>query len=429
MSNDKICSLSEAERFAKRKLNFIILQIRQQFGHIKDMDEILDMLLKEINNMPLIISYETKITVVLAVIDKVIAELNLSNTLEYIQFKNNIKRLYRPLPIGQSIFYNSLIGLGISAICITAFTLVSLYTAPLWLSIIATGLFAGAVTYLSGLLYGFINDLFAVNMNLPYFLLGHNPNQFTVFKSNKPLVQATTWGFLATFGLTIPAAIIFTIAISITAIFVPIATFILPALIILMPIVTLAAEWFAQRSKKALLNNLPITDWNESGLNESQVEALEIMAPTREAKASWYANSSRNLFGYACVPLIGVASLATIITISALNSALPAILFSSALFATFMPVGFAAVVLIALVTVGIYTHYNKNKIIDNEYKLFDVDENIDSLNADPVATNDETGEKTLLPGRTFLGNPWASSKENTPIDNDNFERDAILHFS
>lgn len=65
------------------------------------------------------------------------------------------------------------IGVGVSALFIALFIATSFVAAPVWLGILSTALFAASVTFLSTLVYGVVNDLFATKATLPYFLLGH----------------------------------------------------------------------------------------------------------------------------------------------------------------------------------------------------------------------------------------------------------------
>ena len=87
--------------------------------------------------------------------------------------------------------------LGIVAAAIAFFVIVSFLGLTGGWVIAANALFAGAVAYLSGILYGICNDMFAARSNLPYFLLGHQYSQTTFFLSNDPNVQAIGWGVLA----------------------------------------------------------------------------------------------------------------------------------------------------------------------------------------------------------------------------------------
>ena len=267
----------------------------------------------------------------------------------------------------RTLVKSGFIGVGISAIVVILFTVVSLVGAPLWITVIATALFSSSVAYLSALLYGVVNDLIATRSNLAYFLLGHQPQQHSVLPTNDPSAQGIAWGILATFGPAFIASIVFGVAILITAAFVPIATFLAPVMLIVTPLIALVADIFAKFHKKKYLVDYDMTD-EEIGSNDYQRNGLKKMSPNNEDKAAWIVNGYRNGFGYLVVPIVGVCALATIVTLSAVSTFLPVALFS-AIIATIIPVVFATVAILALAGAGIYIYVNRNKQIDNRYKL------------------------------------------------------------
>ncbi|GGI86003.1 hypothetical protein GCM10007966_13270 [Legionella impletisoli] len=274
------------------------------------------------------------------------------------------------------------VGLGISGFGVALFTLTSLIAAPVWITVLSTAIFAGSVTYLSALLYGVVNDLFATKSNLSYFLLGHQPQQHSMLRTNDPIAQGIGWGIAATFGPALIASILFAISVAIMASFIPVATFILPITLLAMPLIALGAELFARNKAKEYcekgygieiededhkkknvyipLDHLPL------GSNEYQREGLR--NATKEEKATWLANSDRNLFGFTKVPLIGLGVLVALITLSCLSPILPVALFSP-LAAMIIPVALAAFTVLTLVAGGIYLHVNRNKQLPNQLKL------------------------------------------------------------
>lgn len=260
------------------------------------------------------------------------------------------------------------IGIGISTLFIALFALTAYIAMPVWLSVIITGLFTGGVTYLSGIMYGVVNDLYATQMNLPYFLLGHQPQQVSLLKTNDPYAQGIAWGVAATFGPVVIAAIIFTIVATIAAALVPLATFTLPVIMVAMPLIAIGAEFYAQHRIKEILKNEKFKSIFFH-TNHYQTSGLRFMCPTDIEKAAWFANSDRNMFGFTKVPLIGIAFLVLLVTLSAVSGTLPAILISSAVVTTFIPVGFALVTALSLGAAGCYMHLNKDRQIDDRYKL------------------------------------------------------------
>ena len=69
-------------------------------------------------------------------------------------------------------------------------------------------------------------------------MLGHQRGQRALVESNNPNVLACSWGMMASGALSL----IFAIALGITAIFVPIATFVLPSLTFSLPFLILFFE-------------------------------------------------------------------------------------------------------------------------------------------------------------------------------------------
>lgn len=80
-----------------------------------------------------------------------------------------------------SVLKAGFIGIALSALAVLLFTAAALLGAPMWLGFISNALFATAATYIAALIYGVVNDLFATKANLPYFLLGHQPQQNSVY--------------------------------------------------------------------------------------------------------------------------------------------------------------------------------------------------------------------------------------------------------
>lgn len=99
------------------------------------------------------------------------------------------------------------------------------------------------------------------------------------------------------------------------------------------------------------------------------------MCPTNEERAAWYANSDRNLFGFTKVPLIGLGALIGLIVLSGISMFLPPVLFISPIIAIAIPAAFSAVACATLIAGGIYMQANRNKQLDDRYRLeFERDE-------------------------------------------------------
>lgn len=288
------------------------------------------------------------------------------------------------------------VGVAVSAALISFFAVTVFLSAPAWLIAISTGLFTGAVAYVSGLTYGIINDLFATHANLPYFLLGHQTQQVSLLKTNDPIAQGIAWGVSATFGLTLLAACLFTVIIMITAAFVPITTCILPLMMLAMPLIAIGAEFYAQKQAQVIEPTLGCWEYPIMlGSNRYQQTRNATMCPTKQEQAAWYANSDRNIFGFTRVPLVALAMLIGLVGLSAISGGfLPAILISSSLFSTVLPLGFAAVNTLGLGLAGLYVYMKQDTQVDNRYKLdFSGD---DKKPDDLYLSEDETSAQALL---------------------------------
>jgi len=238
---------------------------------------------------------------------------------------------------------------------------------PFWLAPIVTGLFVGSSAYLSGILYGVVNDIFATHANLPYFLLGHQRQQKSLLRTNDKVAQGIAWGVAATHGPVALVALIFTVVATITACFAPVATFLLPVMMIAMPLIAIGAEFFARRKAREYI--IAEQDFTNIGANQYQKNGLEFMCPTASERAAWYANSDRNLFGFTKVPFIGLGALISLVVLSAMNKSLPSMLFSSPIIAIAIPAAFAAMACITFAAAGAYMLANRNKQLDDRYRL------------------------------------------------------------
>lgn len=343
-------------------------------------------------------------------------------TLNFLREKGLYRMLYRypkfkgeQLPeddILNALLRNGFIGVGISTLLIAAFVAVMLVGAPLWVVAISSGLFVGSSVYLSGIVYGVVNDLFATNANLPYFLLGHQPQQKSLLQTNDKIAQGVAWGVAATFGPVVIASVLFTIVATITAFFVPMATFALPVLMLAMPLIAVGAEFYArERTKEHAKTHL------DPGSNAYQVLGLQFMSPTIEEKAAWYANSDRNVFGFTKVPFIGLGGLAGLVTLSAVSTYLPAALFASPLIAVFVPAAFAGSAVLTLAACGVYMYANKSTHIDDRNNLeFDREEVVYDLYLD----EDQDYANELLLYKNLGGDAPAADSNASPDANKHY---------
>lgn len=283
----------------------------------------------------------------------------------------------------RKLLRSGLIGVGFSSLFILLFLATSLLSAPAWLTVIATGLFTGSCAYIGGIMYGVVNDLFASNANLPYFMLGHQPQQQSLLRTNDASAVGIAWGIAASYPLVAIASVVFAVAATMTAAFVPLATFMLPAILIAMPMVAVGAEFYARKRAKVIAQEGYGSGYNKilpgeledyCGANRYQQDGLAQMCPTIEEKATWFANSDRNVFGFTKVPFIGVGGLVSLIGLSAASGLLPAASFGMLLSVTIPVIG-AGIGAAFLIGCGIYMYANQNYQHDNRFKMaFDSDE-------------------------------------------------------
>lgn len=339
-----------------------------------------------------------------------------STLLRAYQAQNIYQILYhKPNAFGQTdrsglkvTLQNGYIGVGFSTLFLISFLIVSFTETPGSLTVIPTALFTAAATYVSALIYGVTNDIFAARASLPYFLLGHRPNQQTLLKTNDPLAQGVAWGVATTFRPALLASIIFGLTTLMTAPFVPAATFILPGMMFAMPLLAYGAERYAQKKAGEYLSS-PMK--HQIGYNAYQSELLKQMCPTQAEKAAWLATNDRSSFGNQNMPLIGVGVLGTFIALSLLKPLLPATLFSPML-SVIIPAASAGIGIITLSGLGLYVYANGDKQIDNRYKLAFTEE-IDSK--EPELYLDEQAKLQLLNRRRFsLNKPQEPMQANSP---------------
>ena len=307
---------------------------------------------------------------------------------------------------GEEILQNTQIKLAWSAVSIALFALVS-FIGPVFLLPLATALFAASMAYMSGLLYGILNDILATRSNLAYFILGHQFGQRSFFVSNNVLVQAIGWGVVATTSLSQIAAMVFAAAIFITASLstTPLATFLLPLLVVIVPLAVLLADLYARHQIQNRIKNgfslawikedarirvtavcqvpfdaqsIPLDkiDFDSPALrtllqehkiiDEYQLNGLALMSSSVKEKAAWLANGDRNLAGYIGAPLMAVGLLIGILSIS--KTAVAPALFSTFL-STTLPIITASILVVGLACAIFYARQNAYEQIDDKYKL------------------------------------------------------------
>jgi len=417
------CKKTRGSSSTKEQINILYYLLEDAKKNLNNTDEVHKLIekiqvhLQQVQNLKEAIRIVNLFIVDLETTDKE------GKTIAYLKKHNFYRILYRnPIIKGKQLpaddvlnqlLRNGFIGIGISALIIILFAATAFFAAPFWLTAIATGLCVGASVYLSGILYGVVNDLFATHANLPYFLLGHQPQQRSLLKTNDKVAQGVAWGVAATFGPVVIATILFTVAAMITAFFVPMATFILPVMMIAMPLIAVGAEFYAR--SKAKEYELSRAD-PSSYTNAYQSNGLRYMSPTNKERAAWFANSDRNVFGFTKVPFIGLGGLVALIVLSGVSMFLPVILFASPVIAVGLPVAFAALACTALIAGGIYMYVNRNKQTDDRYRLeFDHEEIKPSLYLDEDMEYVNSLVKTYGSSEAKKNNEQPSEQTHTPV--------------
>ncbi len=149
-------------------------------------------------------------------------------------------------------YFAGLRWLVLAMLVFTAFALVHLLGAPTTLVAVVNALFAGFFVYVTAITYGIVNDILATKTHLPYFLLGHQPDQHSLVRSNSEIVNASVWGIAAVHPLARLAAIVFTIAYSIVGgLGLPFLGFLLPAI----PVLALCIIAYASSIARAVLGS------------------------------------------------------------------------------------------------------------------------------------------------------------------------------
>lgn len=162
-------------------------------------------------------------------------------------------------------------------------------------------IFIASAVYLVGIGYGIFNDLLATGHSLNYFTSGHGSG-FEMQSKNRFAVSFT-WGIFATWGLALPAAVLFGITALICN-FVGLSGFslFLPSMVGGALLCVLAADMFARYCKNIMMKR----------------------GDSREEAGYWSCNA-RNSFGYVSMPLLGLGGLITYTTLRALGISMPEI--------------------------------------------------------------------------------------------------------
>lgn len=274
-------------------------------------------------------------------------------------------------------FRNGLIGIPVAALGVVAFGVAGFLGAPWAVMVLAQAYFAGSMAYLSGLGYGILNDLIGCHVNLPYFLLGHQPQQASAVRSNDKTVNGIAWGILATVGLSIIAGIVFTVGVGIAGFAgASFAGFVMPLMALAIPVVVgiahLVASNHAREREKKSEGLLDYRFYDVligmGGANAYQSEGLMRMTTSREDINGYLSNNDRNIFGFIVMPLLAIGTLISLITLGALGGLLPALLMGST-WSFIAPLVTGGLLTLLVGGAGLYAWLSQNKQVENRYRL------------------------------------------------------------
>lgn len=243
----------------------------------------------------------------------------------------------------------------IAILMIILWSVLSPFTLPFVITGILSSLFYASVIYVCGLGYGILNDMIACRTNIKYFIDGHNHGQrHGIINTKNPNVNAIAWGILATFVLSLVAAIIFGIVAAICFFAgAPFSPFLLGIFPICIPIAVIFIDVISKRKlakeNSAIKNNSP----------------PDVIAKSKERNA-WYNNSYRNSLGYIILPTVAVLSLIGIIIVSALH--LPLIVLSAPLQSILFGIP-AVLMIVALIYFKISEYEIANEIENKKNSL------------------------------------------------------------
>lgn len=217
----------------------------------------------------------------------------------------------------------------------------------------------------------------------------------------------------------------------------PIATFVLPILLVTLPLFVFCADICSKHlAQRYMQQGLPLEiyppraqRWIRSSLNlpegamridldkldfdapnnfmsqlwsQEQIQSLALMSYTKQEKAKWFANSDRNVLGYLGVPLLAITGLIATLTLPA-NCGL--------LLSTIIPVFTASMVIAGLAIAFSYALANQEKQIDNKYKLALPNEQIEFAHINQLYFTPEQEEEASA--ENIVGSIGANSEPLT----------------
>jgi len=230
---------------------------------------------------------------------------------------------------------------------------------PLFFYNIAQAVAVAGEVYLIGIGYGIFNDILATGHSIDYFARGHNEG-FWAIESDDRAANSFAWGIVATWWLSLPAAILFGIvALICNFVALPALSLFVPIMLAGAGITVIAADIYARVKKyNRLKENTVENDFEhvENPLLPIQTENVK----TLEQKAGWLSCNDRNSFGYIVMLLFGLLGLIAYTTLRIVSASviLPTIVLSIPL-----QIGLLALPFVALTagTIYLYCHNTEGR--------------------------------------------------------------------
>lgn len=303
-----------------------------------------------------------------------------------------------------------LFGIPLSVLGVVGYGVVTVVGEPLIVTLIANACFTAGLIYLTGLAYGIIHNVIGSRANLPFYLLGHEPYQLSLIRSNSPNLQGIAWGIYHAFPPAgIAAAIGGLVAMIATIAGAPVVGFAVPAAALSLPILMLTAHVYAGRraqcriqqddagqllyrqdksgkfslAKEALKKQqktgqkaYSLDDYLKSLNNPSmssqfsayQREGLIRFSNNRETLNTWMMSGEREDIVTNYMPVALLASFVIFLLLTSVGIFLPPILLGIGV-SVYLPLCLGAVLALGVSSAGFYMYSNQNKQIDSQFKL------------------------------------------------------------
>ncbi len=248
-----------------------------------------------------------------------------------------------------------------AAIGVVFYLAVSFFAGPLWLSVVANGIFAGSACYMTSFIFSGIKNIFNVRACLPYALLGHFKTQFSVMKSNDPSAHVSAW--MAIDGQK--DAQFFTPVFIVTAVILSTFAHFYAWPFVLIILFAPLLQFFIEPLTHCSKGKEPSLS---KQLNHYQRIGLSKMYLTKQERINWLRNIQRSRWSNRSIFIMNALVLGGVIASGFFYSHLP-----FAILTIFMNVVCPVTLLLGasvfVMGAAIYLKKNQNTILDNRFKI------------------------------------------------------------